>query len=263
MNYPLLTVSNGTWTSTITKAPLTISEWVFEVVTLTDSSDRKAKRQNPPDFWPVPAKTSSWPAVVYKSPDGDPTTVAPRGPLPTPPPSIGPGAPPPPTGSWPKRDIQPYFGFQDGPSVNACDFFDPLDCIVQPWLYGDASGGPFPDGEGDGDDGDDENWRESFTPYPTQTRSTSTSTFTRSPTPSPREGDPFINQRHCYDSGVTDIHVRLDNAANSFCGYLGEPGRVLSENTFATRDYTFDQSSNLVTISLDIAAGCQWTWNYD
>ncbi|KAK3896529.1 pectin lyase fold/virulence factor, partial [Staphylotrichum tortipilum] len=35
VNYPLLTVSDGTWTSTIIKLPLTISEWMFEEVTLT------------------------------------------------------------------------------------------------------------------------------------------------------------------------------------------------------------------------------------
>ncbi|KAH8764465.1 hypothetical protein BGZ57DRAFT_546726 [Hyaloscypha finlandica] len=35
INYPLITVSDGAWTSTITQAPLTITEWVFDAVTLT------------------------------------------------------------------------------------------------------------------------------------------------------------------------------------------------------------------------------------
>lgn len=275
VNYPLLTVSDGTWISTITKTPLTISEWVFEVVTLTDSSNGIAKRQNPPAFWPVPAKTSSWPAVVYSGPDENPTTVDPTGPFPTPPPSIGPGAPPPPMGSWPKRDIQPNFGFQDLPFVDLCGYFDPT-CVQQPWLYGDGIGGdsgPFVDGSlpGDDDDGNDENWREYLTQTSsttttttrTTTRTTTTTTIPPSPEPSPREGDPIKDERHCYDGGITEIHVRLDNAANSFCNGLGSAGAVLAGGTFAGRDFTFDQSTTVITISLDIQADCQWTWNYD
>lgn len=49
VNYPLITVSDGTWTSTITKAPITISEWVIEVVTLTQGSAGKNKRLNVKD----------------------------------------------------------------------------------------------------------------------------------------------------------------------------------------------------------------------
>ncbi|KAI1109759.1 glycoside hydrolase family 55 protein [Nemania sp. NC0429] len=276
VNYPLLTVSDGTWTSTITKAPMTISAWVFEVVTFTDSSNGIAKRANPPAFWPVPAKTSSWPAVVYNGPDGNPTTLAPTVPFPTPPPSISTGAPPPPIGSWPKRAIQPNFGFQDLPQVPQCYYYD-LGCIQPPWMYGGGTdggiNGPFPDGSlpDDIDDDDAEN-RWAYTtacPAPSSSSSTTTTkttrTTTRSPIPEPslRVGDPSQDVRHCYDGGVTDIHIRLDNAANSFCNYLGRPGIVLLDSQVLNMEYAFSQSTNVIKTRLEIAEGCQWTWNYD
>jgi hypothetical protein len=151
VNYPLLTVSDGSWTSTIIKAPLTISQWVLEVVTLTTGQATNQKRQDFAPFWPIPATTPHWPAVVYAGPDGSSTTKAPTAPFPTPPPSIGPDAAPPPTGSWPKRQIQPYVGQIEEPLVKMCDYFDLL-CIQQPWLYGDN--GTFLDPE-DGDDFDE------------------------------------------------------------------------------------------------------------
>ncbi len=43
VDYPLLTVSDGTWTSTVTQAPVTISQWVFEVVTLTQEGSSNLK----------------------------------------------------------------------------------------------------------------------------------------------------------------------------------------------------------------------------
>ncbi|KAI0191651.1 glycoside hydrolase family 55 protein [Astrocystis sublimbata] len=267
VDYPLLTVSAGTWTSTITKAPLTISEWVFEVVTLTDGSNGIGKRENPPAFWPVPATTASWPAVVYQGPDEKSTTVAPKMPFPTPPPSIGRGAPPPPHGSWPKQAVRPHFGFEDEPAVYQCGFFDPV-CEPQPWLYGGRPIGPFRPGSIPSDDQDDENWEEYLTPCPTETSTsttTRTKTATATPKPSPREGDPLKDERHCYDSGVKELHRNLDQAANDFCFSLrqrGERDDVLGTGVYHRDSYISDRAYVIVT-ELEVFDDCQWTWNYD
>ena len=104
VNYPLMTVSDGSWTST-TKAPIAVSEYVFEIVTLTVDTNDKAKRAGEgfTSFWPIPATTPSWPDIIFTGPNGQATTTAPSGTFPTPPSSIGPDAPDPPIGSWPKR----------------------------------------------------------------------------------------------------------------------------------------------------------------
>ncbi|KAI0814551.1 glycoside hydrolase family 55 protein [Xylaria sp. FL0064] len=264
VNYPVLTVSDGAWTSTITKAPLTISEWVFEVVTLVDNSNKNKKRQGFDAFWPVLAPTPSWPAIVYNGPDGSATTTTPKLPFPTPSASIGPDAPPPPTGSWPKRAIQPYPGILDQPYVVECEYFDFL-CINQPWLYGEGHG-PYIDNPNDPDR--DENWEELQTVCPTQTKTstTTTTTKTKPPTASPHEGDPGLNFKYCYNGGENTEHVRLDNAANSFCNNIADPGDVLIPQTF-TQEYSFDVNVGIgyigIIASVTIFEGCQWRYNYD
>jgi hypothetical protein len=69
VNYPLITVTSGTWSSTITQAPLTISQWVFEIVTLTQDTNQKVKRQGFEPFLPVLATTPFWPSVIYTGAD--------------------------------------------------------------------------------------------------------------------------------------------------------------------------------------------------
>ncbi|KAI0395361.1 pectin lyase fold/virulence factor [Xylariaceae sp. FL0594] len=258
VNYPLITVSAGTWTSTITKAPLTITQWEFQVVTLTDGSNGLAKRQNPTAFWPIPAMTASWPAVVYRGPDGNSTTVALKVPFPTPPPSIGPNAPPPPRGNWPKRNVRPLFGSIDYPAVDLCGYFD-IECQESPWLYGGVPGGPFRPGSSPGDDDDDENRDANMTPCPTET-TTSSATVTATPAPSPREGDPSQNERHCYDSGVKSDHEWLDYAIDNFCDDIGEPGDVLDAGSYI-RNLPFGVSGIVYAVELSIQPQCQWTWS--
>ncbi|KAI1371648.1 glycoside hydrolase family 55 protein [Hypoxylon crocopeplum] len=270
VNYPLLTVSDGTWTSTITKAPLTISEWVFKVVTLTQgavANNDKAKRQGFDAFWPVPATTSSWPAVIYNGPDGAPTTLAPTAAFPTPPPSIGPDAPPPPRGSWPKRAIQPYFGLDDQPLVGECGFWDPF-CIQQPWIYGDNG-----TGYGAPDDSYNEDWEEleMVCPTPTSSSSTRTSTTTKVDTPtaepSPYEhGDPTQNKLNCYNSGENTEHIRMDNAANSFCNSVGDPEVVWPELFAHSMDLAFPDNGGLgfvtIKVRLEVKRDCEWAYDY-
>lgn len=69
VNYPLIAVTSGTWSSTITQAPLTISQWVFEIVTLTQDTNQKIKRQGFEPFLPVLATTPFWPSVIYTGAD--------------------------------------------------------------------------------------------------------------------------------------------------------------------------------------------------
>jgi hypothetical protein len=260
VNYPLLTVSEGTWTSTITQPPITISQWVFEVVTLTqDNSQDKIKRQGFSEFWPVPATTPGWPSVIYTGLDGSLTTIAPTMAFPTPPVSIGPSAPPPPTGSWPIRAIQPIAGLLDQPQVIECDYLDfNSPCFTQPWIiFGDNSTYTDPD---DGDD--DENWQELQTTCPTPTATTTTPT----PSPSPSEqGDPMQNQVNCYNSGETTEHVRMDNAATSFCNDIAQD--AFAENYFRSIDFSFPYNGGLgtvdITISLEIKPKCDWTYNFN
>lgn len=275
VNYPLLTVSDGTWTSTITKAPLTISAWVFELVTLTqgssNSDNAKLKRQGFDAFMPKPATTPFWPSVTYNGPDGSETTVGPTVAFPTPPASIGPDAPPPPTGSWPKREVQPYMGGNDFPFVNECSYFDFL-CVGDPWIYGENGTST---GGGD-DDGDtfDENWEEVLSTCRLKSSSSSSSTTTSStttttietPEPSPyEEGDPMQNELSCYGSGETTEGTRMRNGATSFCNQLGSTGDVLAENYFHQSKQDFDFNGGIGTVeivlSLEIKPNCQWTWD--
>lgn len=88
------------WTSTITKRPMTITEWRFKPVVVGNNSPLQ-ERVPYGDFFPVPASTTTWPAVVYTSPNGALSTISPTVAAPTLVASVGPNAPPPPQGSWP------------------------------------------------------------------------------------------------------------------------------------------------------------------
>lgn len=127
VNYPLLTVSDGAWTSAITKALLTITEWVFEPAKVTVVA--RDKRQI--GIQPTPATTPFWPAVVYHGKDGSASTIEPTVAFPLPPATM-------PTGSWPKREVilHPTLGQDASPTVDPCGFVDYAGCIQHPWLGG-------------------------------------------------------------------------------------------------------------------------------
>jgi hypothetical protein len=265
VDYPLITVSSGAWTSTITQAPLTITEWIFDVVTLAGAKEKRAADA----FWPVPATTPFWPAVVYTGPNGQATTTSATVPFPTPPASIGPDAPAPPSGTWPKRAVQPVFDSgTESPLTPECSFlsfFDPA-CITQPWFWGNLTGAA-PDG------GDDiENLWDLRTKCPTATSSSSTSssstktstTAASDPSPSPYEqGDPLTNKVSCYDGGETTEDVRMQYAASSFCGDIEKDKLVAGY----FRSVDFPQNFNggagtvTITISMKIKKGCSFDWN--
>lgn len=265
VNYPLITVSQGTWTSTITQAPLTITEWVFEVVTLSQGTGAKNKRAAAA-FWPVPATTPFWPAVVYNGGiDGKPTTTSATVPFPKPPASIGPGAPAPPSGSWPQRAVQPVYGSSESPLTSECSYlnFNDPTCITQPWFWKNITGG-IPGG------GDIENFWDLLTRCPsasssTTTKTTRTTTIKVSPTPpapSPRvQGDPRTNSVGCYSKGMATENVRMQNAANSFCGAIQND--KLQPGYFRAMDFPFYSGGAgvIITISLKIKPRCSFSFD--
>ncbi|KAG6001336.1 hypothetical protein E4U21_004434 [Claviceps maximensis] len=267
VDYPLITVSNEAWTSTITMAPLTMTNLIFEPVTI-DSSNGKRQALEP--FFPVPATTPAWPQVVYTGPDGKDTMTGPSIPFPTPPSSIGPGAAPPASGSWPKRWIVPVLGDETVPDVDRCSFDYP-ECYISPLKYGQAPFAPpvGPDHNGweevgDDWDGTDLDPTEVICPdIATTTSTTSTAAApikTPEPKPSPRVGDPMQNTRQCYNSGFHTTHIRLDNAIDSYCNHLRDQGRIFHAGYTHEENIPFngDPLPLVVVIKLTVKAGCSW-----
>jgi hypothetical protein len=267
VNYPFVTVSQGTWTSTVTNPPFSVTQWMFEPVTVTQAAGNKVKRAaTSTTVWPVPATTPFWPAFVYTGGiDGKATTTSATVPFPTPPKSIGPNAAAPPVGSWPKREVTINFGSLESPLVDTCSFdsfYNPL-CNPPPWFgypFGTGAGG----GGGGGGDIDNVFDRWSCLAQVTTKSSSSSSRTTASPTPSPtyyyNEGDPRTNKVSCYGSGENTEGIRMHNAANSFCGDIS--GDLLAPNYFKSIDFPFPYNGGIgsvdITISLKIKPGCSF-----
>ena len=105
LDYPLVTVTDGTWRTTITRPPITVSEWVFDPVTITGpprggpaptftSTTSSSTGVFPIVLIPPPpfGTTSTWPPVTYVDKSGSSKTAQPTGtPHPGPP---GPPGPP-------------------------------------------------------------------------------------------------------------------------------------------------------------------------
>lgn len=274
IDYPLITVSQGAWTSTITKAPLTVTQMHFEVVTLVAKPGVR-RRQEFMDFWPRPAPITLWPAVVYTGPDGIETTTSPIVSYPTPPSYIGPGAPPPPNGSWPPKPIRPVPGSLESPIVDECGFWDPF-CLEQPWMYEGMPGAPEDpyDERGPEDDVICPEEEETSSSTTTTTRTTTTTkdpptTTVKEPevTESPFEiGNPKLNQKKCYNGGRITDHVRLFNAISSYCKQLNSRGPVLPPKFFHEFKFPFSAHGGNpiqmeVVISLDVFDKCKWDVN--
>ncbi|KAH9207216.1 pectate lyase superfamily protein-domain-containing protein [Leptodontidium sp. 2 PMI_412] len=274
VNYPLITVTAGTWTSTITKPPITITEWVFDVVTLTEGNKKRAAD----GFWPVPATTPYFPAIVYQGPDGKRTTTSATETFPKPPQSIGPNAPAPPSGSWPKRFIQPNYGSLENLLTEECDYLDfNTACQKQPWLMFNYTGGPLGD---IGDPKDQENNKdsrtkcnlpESFTLQPptspqTSTSSSSTTTSSAIPLPSPFEiGDSTNNNVACFKSGRKTENNRMVSARKDFCNAIKSddmgPGYYLSKDFYFSADG--GPRDVMISVSLQINDKCHFEYNYN
>ncbi|KAK0746794.1 pectate lyase superfamily protein-domain-containing protein [Schizothecium vesticola] len=148
LDYPLVTVTSGsTWSTTITRRPITITEWVFEPITVTPppgwnptpigslSSSTSSSSSTTVLFVIIPIppfrRTPTWPPVTYTGPDNKPTPTRPPNPPPPPPrnnpdpdpTSDGRTPVPPPFGRWPTLPgiiIRP--GPTPTPTVRPCAF---------------------------------------------------------------------------------------------------------------------------------------------
>lgn len=294
VDYPRIPVSQGTWTSTLTRPPLTMTNVIFEPVTLRQDSGGAGvkKRQGFEEFWPVPATTPYWPKVTYTAPDGVVQTTAPSVPFPPPPAAIGPDVPAPFAGRWPKRAIVPFPltdpNLADIPTVGMCEFIDFFSCSGDPWTQN-----PFPNIGDGGDGGDEDNGEDGtddshdcYEPKKT-TSTTTTTTMTTSittgitttvttavsttqpdePEASPSEtGHPDQNVKQCYGSGHKTTHIKLDNAIISFCNNLGDPGEIKHAgfSRYENNEYDQDWFEHLwVYMKFEVRPGCEWTYNFD
>jgi hypothetical protein len=266
INYPIMTVSSGTWTSRITRSPLTITNVLFEVATLTEGDSNRARKRQPyGEFWPTPITTPNWPVVTYKGPDGSTSTTAPTVKFPAAPKSIGPGAADPEEGSWPTSPVKAVVGRQEYPLVEEC-FFPDFDCPKGPWEYGGFEDPPkLPDEEYD------ENETENPTLCPEETststksdKPTSTREPIKIPVPSPME-----NEADCYGwGGRAADNERLRNALHSFCSSIADDGDILKANyDSGTKSYPFPingaEIGLKVLVWLHIKDKCQWEYTYD
>ncbi|OIW25494.1 pectin lyase-like protein [Coniochaeta ligniaria NRRL 30616] len=276
INYPLLTVSTGTWKSTITKPPLTVTEWRFQPATITAAPNNK--RQPFGDFFPVPAATTTWPAVTYLGPNGAPSTVSPTVAFPTPPASIGPNAPAPRRGSWPANPMRAIAGTVNSPVVDECSF--PDDKCPQQSTQGQQGTSPNPGDTlrfglftgNDPDDDYDENWAEASIACPTkQPVATSTpAPAPAGPQPSPLAvAHPWENKVDCYNGGQKAQHHQvLDDIWADFCGQIGERAlywydRPVDQDYNFGTTYNTDNSGISVVVWFKLYKRCTWSFTMD
>ena len=272
VDYPLMTVSDGTWTSTVTMAPLTISEWVLEVVTITADGSaggaKKGKRaaQGFAEFTPVAVSTPLWPSISYLGNDGQATTTAPSVAFPTPPAGVV------------ARGVTPYQGPLDSPTVDQC-FFYSTQCMPDPWMYCDLNDAECTAAGDDGSDpgDDDENLDDLAVTCPaggaagvativSSSSSTTTTTTSASAIPSPMEtGDPGENVVDCYNSGETTENARMQNSGASFCNSIA--GDDFGPGYFRQGSFDFPYNGGVgfvrMVISLEIFDDCDWNYNLD
>ncbi|KAJ4388286.1 hypothetical protein N0V85_007714 [Neurospora sp. IMI 360204] len=264
VHYPLITVSQGTWTSTITQAPLTITEWVLEPVTITrdagavNNNNNNNKRDAGVEIWPVPATTPFWPAVLYRGDDGEISTTSATGTFPKP-------AATPLFGSWPKKAVRAVWGWPEYPTVDECDFLD-FNCVPKPW-FGDTVGDPG------GDDFYNENAAELRTLCPEQKSTSSTppkpTTTKISPTvavpiPAPvyQTGDPRLNSKKCLKGEQTE-GARMRNATSRFCDDIARMDLIAGFNF--EKEYPFEYNGGIgyvaIAVSLRIKDKCKFNYS--
>ncbi|KAL7624109.1 hypothetical protein AAE478_005666 [Parahypoxylon ruwenzoriense] len=273
INYPVVTASGDGWTSKITREPITVTQWLFQAVTIgsnpTAAAELAARATDDEvlsSVWPTFTATPVWPALVFLGGDGKATTTRPTSPTHPPPPSSpGPTPPPsPPSGEWPTKAIVVRKG-PPSPLVGACDFFDP-ECYLGGWDW--DWGGPVFQNPHDSDEDPEEQNPEDENVFCPDPKSTTTSNpGPPTPVPTLKVGIPADNTRDCYDDGQWTSHVRMDNAVKSFCSNLLESG-TLGPLAYREKisEFPYDLSElgylKLIT-SVEVADGCEWKYNED
>jgi hypothetical protein len=122
LDYPLVTASGEGCTSTITNSPVTVTQWVMEVLTVGDSAAVTAKARRDDVITsakPTFTSTPVWPSLVFRGGDGKESTARPATPT-------HPGPP-----DWPSKALIVKKG-APSPLVEPCSFYDP-DCSPFGW----------------------------------------------------------------------------------------------------------------------------------
>lgn len=259
VNYPLVTVSDGSWTSTITQPPITITEWVFGAVTIAAEQKRRALGDTV-SLQPTLVTTPLWPAFRYRGADGATSTTRASGPFPTPPSNIwSDDASAPPKGNWPKgRHINAVLGQRDFPMVPSCFYMD-FEGKCRDKLLG--IGGSQ---DGAQDPLDEENiFDRTACPRPTSITSTTLSTSTKKPQPTTsmyEQGHASSNKGLCYNKGEQTERERMVYAVQSFCGSISK--KLLIPGFFDEKSYPFNYNGGFGTVridvSLEVLEGCSF-----
>lgn len=270
VNYPRITVTDGTWKTTITEAPIAISKWVFEIMTVTREDGKVGKRDDLVSaLIPLLATTPSWPAAAFTNAAGQVESTTPAGSFPQPPVIAGsitlnPSEP------WPTDSLNIDLGDDASPLLDQFHYLD-IFCLSDPWRNIIPLPVPEPD---DGGEGISDAVRMCPTPSSTTTTSTTekaSETAEPEPEPSPFEhGDPMQNVNDCYNSGRDEDHVRAENAMNSFCNSLTNKVKdtgIALENFYHEGMYAFPiknfRSATQFVLSMEVNEGCEWKSSMD
>lgn len=263
LDYPVITASGPGWTTRITHAPMTVSQWLIEEVTIGDVAaaamettgvTAKARRQDDviTSITPTLTSTPVWPALVFMGGDGKGTTTRPATPT-----HPGPG-------KWPAKAVLVKKG-PPSPLAEYCAFSHP-DCLGgwDQWTFEPMGPKPGPD------DGEFELELENDNlpcPSPSETSSEPSATPTKKPPP-PIElavGDPKKNVRDCYHGGQWTSNARMKDAGNHLCGLIKNrvrvgPGEIIKQGW----SYPYDSGelgSIRIDTSFEVKAGCEFVYN--
>ncbi|KAL0934896.1 LysM domain-containing protein [Colletotrichum truncatum] len=243
IDYPIVTVTDGTWTSKATRRPITVTEWVFEPMTITESRRPPGPTSTSSSSddggiiivtWPKFDSTTTWPPITYTK-DGStrktrPNPTNPTHPPPPPPPGPDP-PPPPPRGEWPTPPIVISHGTPPRPTTTPCAF-PAWQCPPPPGTHPDSPWGQDepddPDEEEEEEDGEEEicfadaqdppDDPTSPNPQPPSSTTRAPTTTTRPPEKVWKRPDPQQNEKpYCYNGGEYTIRSLAVEAAREFC----------------------------------------------
>ncbi|KPM42819.1 hypothetical protein AK830_g3766 [Neonectria ditissima] len=270
--YPRITITDGTWKTTITEAPITISEWAFEVLTVMRQDGEMGKRNITDALMPLLATTPSWPDTTFTNAAGEVQTTTLDESFPTPPLIAG---------SVTLNQADPWptdpLGIEQSDKVASlltkrCSYLDPF-CAWDPWskvIPLPMPDAPVPD---DGEEIDDVIRMCPVAESTTATSTTAANSPTAEPDPEPspfEHGDPEENSLECYDEGWDEDHVRADNAIKSYCN---SPKKKIEDTGIAPEDFFHEGkyefpvknmwSPTEYVISLEVAHGCEWLSDMD
>jgi len=282
VDYPLVTASQRSWASTITQPPITVSEWVYDPITVTQAAGIN-KRDTTTRVKPRLAETPFWPAFVYYGgEDGKPATTSATIPFPTSAARIDPDtSPSPPSGHW-AREVQlevsfywdqwgtdnpgHHQSFNPGPFVAPCTYpaFNNATgpgCVKQPWSGWSTNPGFI--GINDVENAVDM----AFCPLIPESSTTSfasasaTATPTESSTGRPvNTGDPRDNSVSCFSTWFSEAteQQRMFTAAGHFCDQLEGQDMGPGFQSFQTYTYPYNRGIGIVAIdvSLEVKPDC-------